>query len=386
MLEHQEVHLPFHRLTLIWLTLSGAAALAQEPGALESVGSAEDPGAQEDDDIDVLVLPGGEEGPAPIINGESADESLFPSTGGLLVRLDENGQEGVVLMCSSTLIAPDVVLIAAHCVDPVGLCQVEADCVAEVGWSREANLGAWTSLSESWPDDVIMATEWEMHPQWDYYALAYGLAENDDIALVFLESAVEDVTPALLPTELEAEEIEEGDEVSIVGWGFVDADGIDPYGVKMWGKSDISRIATYEMQIGMAFESVRKCHGDSGGPTFRDFPDSDSAIKERLIGVTSHTYDSTDCSETGGVDTRVDYHRSFIAAQMVSRCQAGTRVWCETEGIIPPPVEPKTNAELISDIKLIGCATGGGGAAPWAALVGLALTLGRRYRPAPSTR
>ncbi len=379
----QEVCLPAHRLSLLWLALASVPALAQDPGSLEEPGAQELPGETEDAPE---ALPGGHPEPTPIINGEEADEELFPHTGGLLVRLDELGQEGIMLACSSTLIAPDVVLAAAHCVDPMSFCLVEEQCVVEVGWSQKANLAAYAELTTAWPDDVIMANEWEMHPNWDLYALAYGLAANKDIALIFLSEAVEDVTPALLATELEAEEIAEGDEVKIVGWGQQESDLSGATGVKMWGVSDISRLSTYEMQIGAAYESVRKCFGDSGGPTFRDFPDSKSELKERLIGVTSHTYDSTYCEETGGVDTRVDYYRSWIAAEMVGRCQAGTRVWCETEGIIEPPVEPKTMDELVQDIRLVGCASGGARGGVWASLIAIGLTLGRRYRPAPKSR
>ena len=60
---------------------------------------------------------------------------------------------------------------------------------------------------------------------------------------------------------------------------------------------------------------------------------------QRLVGVTSHAYDETDCAAKGGVDTRVDHYLTWIDEQMRSRCEDGTRVWCEVEGIIPPPTE-----------------------------------------------
>lgn len=376
MLLEVPVSLTLWSLLLIHL----APALAQQAGALEGGGVA----LPEEEQGPPLAL--GEEAD-PIINGEEADGDLFPNTGGLLVNLDDAATAGITLMCSSTLIAPDVVLIAAHCVDPIALGCSYDDCVAEVGWSRQADLSAYTSVGESWPSDAVLATDWVMHDQWDITSLGYGLAENNDIALVFLSEAVTDVEPAYLPTEYEAEDIEEGDEVSIVGWGYQDADLTEGLGVKMWGKSDISRIATFEMQIGAAMEAVRKCHGDSGGPTFRAWPDSSATVKERLIGVTSHTYDETDCQETGGVDTRVDFFRTWIDAQMISRCKDGSRVWCETEGILPPPVVPKTNAEMVEDVHLVGCATGGAGARGVLAVALGALALaGRRYRPVPKTR
>ena len=56
----------------------------------------------------------------------------------------------------------------------------------------------------------------------------------------------------------------------------------------------------------------------------------------RLIGVTSHAYDWTDCTETGGVDTRIDYYLDWIDDEMRARCESGERVWCEEEGILGP--------------------------------------------------
>ena len=58
------------------------------------------------------------------------------------------------------------------------------------------------------------------------------------------------------------------------------------------------------MQIGSGSETSRKCHGDSGGPTYMDVTTT-SDVKQRVIGVTSHAYDESDCAK-GGIDTRID--------------------------------------------------------------------------------
>ena len=63
-------------------------------------------------------------------------------------------------------------------------------------------------------------------------------------------------------------------------------------------------------------------------------PPSATTQTMRLIGVTSHAYDSTDCAEKGGVDTRVDAFLDWIDAEMRSRCEDGSRSWCEEEGIV----------------------------------------------------
>ena len=52
---------------------------------------------------------------APIINGEDAEASEYPQTGAMIAQIE--GFPGPLFMCSSTLVAPDTVLLAAHCVD-----------------------------------------------------------------------------------------------------------------------------------------------------------------------------------------------------------------------------------------------------------------------------
>ena len=53
----------------------------------------------------------------------------------------------------------------------------------------------------------------------------------------------------------------------------------------------------------------------------------------RIVGVTSHAYDTTDCWETGGVDTRVAAYLDWIDEEMRDACESGVREWCEQEGI-----------------------------------------------------
>ena len=170
-----------------------------------------------------------------------------------------------------------------------------------------------------------------------------GVSVNYDIGLLFLEEPVLDVDPAVLITADEAEQIVEGALVDVVGWGQQVATSTwesppaGSYGYKIMGTSTIDELGSHEFHVGEASADVRKCHGDSGGPSFMEV-DSDSSEPLRLVGVTSHAYDQSDCNETGGVDTRVDAYLGWIDAEMASRCVEGTRAWCEEFGVLPPPV------------------------------------------------
>src|SRR5438045_1414667 len=83
-----------------------------------------------------------------IINGENAGLSDYPMTGALIMRATVTYKEHTVplsfLVCSSTLIAPDVVLLAADCLDDLALTggQFTID-VKVLAWTRQSDLTDW---------------------------------------------------------------------------------------------------------------------------------------------------------------------------------------------------------------------------------------------------
>ena len=382
-------------LSISLFLLSGAAFA--DPPDLDEEGSydeeAELYGADLLDDLD------GPLGPDFIINGEEASEDDYPMTGGMVVdAVVDYGSYGQMdanlFMCSSTLIAPDVVLLAAHCVDEYGLTYgfgtVEE---LDIYWTRQADLTDFDgSQRQRLPDDAVQAWDWVAHSEFDLNSMGLGLSENYDIALLFLDEAVTDIDHAYLPTREEAAQMEEGNDVAVVGWGQQSATSMwesppeGSYLVKMMGDSFIAELDEAEFQVGAVEDDVRKCHGDSGGPSFMEV-ETDTDESTRLIGVTSHAYDSSDCESTGGVDTRVDAYLDWIEAEMLSRCEDGTRAWCEVEGIVPPPsFEDETvladspNAE--EEKSFLGCSALGrqGRSLPGFVLMGLMGLLAVRRR------
>ena len=166
-----------------------------------------------------------------------------------------------------------------------------------------------------------------------------------------------------------------GDWVAVVGWGQQvatsqqEAPPPGTYAIKQQGESFVSKLAEFEFKVGEEVDDVRKCHGDSGGPSFWESNDG-----MRLIGVTSHAYDMSDCNATGGVDTRVHYFRSWIEEKMTNGCETGVRVWCDEPGILPPNYFEKLEAEQEEEEKgLFGCSTSqiGWSASPLLAMIGL---------------
>lgn len=320
---------------LFALALSGAA-LAGEPSAFEAA----TPSA-------------GANTPtvSAIINGEDATIDDYPMTGGMMMDADLNFQgkdyEIRMFVCSSTLIAPDVVLLAAHCLDDYaftyGFGTIENK---DIRWTRQADLSAHDgSAVNEWPSDAIVAWDWVTHESFDLQKLQTGIATNYDIALIFLDQAVTDVPHAYLITEEEAAQLAVGTEVAVVGWGqqIASESPFDPpepgtYAYKQQGMSAIAELGEAEFKVGELETDVRKCHGDSGGPSFA-WVETDLKESMRVVGVTSHAYDQTDCKETGGVDTRVDFYLGWIDAEMRARCEDGTRVWCDEPGLVPVPAK-----------------------------------------------
>ena len=362
------VHRLFAASAAVGLLGICSTAMANPTNPMEAAGST-------DKDTDEVQLPGPMQTDAGIINGEDASRDDYPMTGGLLIdttmSFGGGGLDVQTFMCSSTLIAPDVVLIAAHCVDPFALTFGFGELEdTEYVWSREADLSTYDGQSSglAWPDDAVVVRETVMHPDWDMQSLQVGLSLNYDIALIFLEEPVLDVPPALLPSPAEAATLALDLDVAVVGWGqqeHVSGWGAQPppgtYMIKQQGMSHIADIADFEFQVGAEEDDVRKCHGDSGGPSFA-WVGQGTEETMRLVGVTSHAYDSSDCESKGGVDTRVDYFLDWIDDEMRSRCADGSRVWCEEEGILPTDYfEPDSEVGDTGDTGLDGDGDGDGG-------------------------
>jgi len=388
------------------LVLLSTLALAAQPSA-----AGDGAGTVDLDFVGTFAIPGMPHVPIgvePIINGTPYDKVDWPETGAMVVKLGlrygTQVFEFITPICSSTLIAPDVVLLAAHCVDEKTL-QYSLPGNAEIiefAFDRKADLSSYQN-GNPYNLGVVVASGTKKHPKFDINNFnsfsSLGVSKNDDIALLFLEEPVLEVDHAYLPTAEEVEQILEGNVVEIVGWGQRDA--ANPYtaGIKYGGVSDIGELGAHELQIGADASDVRKCHGDSGGPTFMAF-ETDSAVEHRVIGVTSHAYDLTDCASKGGVDTRVDAYLDWIEDEMVAACDEGLRTWCDWPGIVPPPdadgyhawevnpndpVDPfggvgddEDEASSSSSEGSGGCSTVSGSVGLAGGLVGLVGLLGRR--------
>ncbi|OGQ89883.1 MAG: hypothetical protein A2289_24225 [Deltaproteobacteria bacterium RIFOXYA12_FULL_58_15] len=340
---------------------------------------------------------------APIINGTPSSATDFPAVGVLLMHIDDNFfGEMASMACTGTLIAPDTVLLASHCVDPVSFYGMQPEF--HFSFSHDVSAYGTGTPPFALPPNTYAVTSSVMHPDWSMNALdssVDGPGTYYDVALAFLGAEVTDRTPAMVVGPEDSSGIIVGAAVDIVGYGSRDYD-YDPYGendasVKYQAVSVINEVGTTEMQIGNRNPVPQKCHGDSGGPSFLDYDDDMLPVK-RLVGVTSHSYDQTDC-QRGGIDTRVDAYRDWIESTMIAACTSGKRLSCASGGGLPVPMNNVSDGGPISDGGSISDdggtvhPTGGGyyasqknddcsqtGTSLWAGLLAMALLARLRHR------
>lgn len=269
-----------------------------------------------------------------IIGGAEPAPDAFPTLGALLVSDDVE----TYYACTSTLIAPDVAVLAAHCIDPMVLGELFRDLdlqQMQLSWTQQADLTG--DLSE-WAADA-QVIEFEVHPDWDPSRWFEGAGseftrELHDIGLVALDTTFETFSYVYRDPPMIS------DPVTIAGWGLTQyvAPG-DPIpagatGTLNWAESTIDEVGPAEFYVGTS-EEPRQCPGDSGGPAFITIGHVD-----QIAGLASHVHPldaPSPCASFGAANTRMDVHLDWTNQALLSWCDEGSRVWCETPGLANAP-------------------------------------------------
>lgn len=184
--------------------------------------------------------------------------------------------------CTGTVIAPRVVVTAAH-------------CLAEPGTSATGIRFA-LGPDASRPTSVLRVRRIAYHPQYDAQQI------KNDIGVVIL-SADAPVAPAGVNTSMTSSWV--GKSLTFVGYGVTNGNTQTGAGKKRVVTIPVSQVGA--TQFAYATRGKNTCNGDSGGPAFA----SDASGNLTVVGVTS--YGDAGCTSYG-VDTRVDAFKSFIGS------------------------------------------------------------------------
>jgi V8-like Glu-specific endopeptidase len=217
------------------------------------------------------------EATADIIGGsvDTGDSSV------VIVFAQENGSSQGSL-CTASVIAPTVLLTAAHCVSPA---EVGSDVTFHVftGYDFNSNNGNWLDVAKV---------------DWDHQFDPNSLDGGHDVGIVVLAKPV---SLAPLPYLRSAADALTG-AVRLVGYGNNNGRANSGAGIKRQVTTSLNDVTSKLLQIGD--NKHETCNGDSGGPAFMNV----NGV-ETIVGVTS--FGQVGCTG-GGYDTRLDLYTRFI--------------------------------------------------------------------------
>lgn len=233
-----------------------------------------------------------------IIGGETAEPGEFPATGALV--------RGLRFLCTATLIAPDVVVTAAHCLG--------GDGWGDFGFTLEENLTEGVT-------NVVPALITHRHPDFHKSGNFTRIGRKNDVGVVILEEPILGVPIERLDGDDDPVDLASGTELQLCGYGRESWAIAATAGRKRDADVLVDLANNWELQT--IEEDPQPCRGDSGGPVF-----AETLYGRRLVGIVSRAIgDSRQC-DSGAIYTRVAQYSDWIREAADDRddgCAVGER-------------------------------------------------------------
>lgn len=245
-----------------------------------------------------------------VIGGKVTLPGEFPGVGALMYDFGNGPEAG----CTGTLIAPDAVLTAAHCVDP----ELVGNTINGFTLALDTHAGApaITPVKTTFKHDLFTLDG----------VSGEGLGEAHDVGIVLLMAPITEVAPVKMPRPVDSPQILADMDLQIVGYGKTTVDGND-VGVMFDAQTKLVSLDATEIQVGAGSPQPQNCNGDSGGPGFATV-----GGQRRVIGIVSRSFSGFECT-MGGIDTRVDAYLDFIHSKVTTGipCDSGLAEACPPE-------------------------------------------------------
>jgi Trypsin len=239
-------------------------------------------------------------GSALAITFGQLDGNRHPNVGALIYE-NEDGERGI--LCSGTLIEPDVFLTASHCTAFLQSIGVEPDDV-------------WVTFDPTFDEaSPLLPGTYHTHPE---FGASPSFKDTHDVAVVVLDAPAPGIAPARLPTlnQLDAMNLQDQRFVA-VGYGTVrESKRKGPAslffdGQRRFAEQSFNALNKQWLRLSMnpSTGSGGTCYGDSGGPHFIGTSNVVASLTitgDRFCRATDVTYRVDTASARAFLDDFVD--------------------------------------------------------------------------------
>lgn len=220
-----------------------------------------------------------------IVNGTpvKSQEDISRSTVDLYITIERGPQTIFTNFCSGTLIAPDTVITAGHCIEDL---KKELEFTND-DYVKSVQVGFGSDIATSPKDQKVKFRKLravQAHPEYFVGAVEHAdtVAIKDIAMLKLAEVAPQGFVPALLPAP--DFKLKKGQVLTLAGFGLTD--GIKQTPAKSLNKVNVTIDEPDFSATQFAYSTIKgqtACNGDSGGPAYFRNPEG----KLVVLGATS---------------------------------------------------------------------------------------------------